>query len=103
MYQVIKKLVRPSTSVDFPKLTEIIDPAHVEHFVTNYVNTGKHIFRQANAGASELEQITIILWDSEESYNEFTADPVMTEMSLLLSQLCKSLGMTEEIEGLTSV
>ena len=45
MYQVIKKLVRPSTDVAWPKYADLADPTHLDYFDKNFSQPGKHIFR----------------------------------------------------------
>jgi hypothetical protein len=96
MYQIIKKIVRPNESVDFPFLPTVMDPIHIGHFTANYNVTGKRIFHRAEPGENSLERMIIMLWDSKESWDEFNADPVMQEMRDKTSQLFAELGITEE-------
>lgn len=101
MYQVIKKIVRPDETVEFPFLPAIADPAHLTHLNVNYEQTGKNIFREAEQGATPLERIITMFWDTKESYDEYMADPVIAEMRTAFSQVIADRGMTEETVSLT--
>jgi hypothetical protein len=101
MYQVTKKFIRPDQSVEFPNLQTKIDPAHREHFINNYVLTGKHVFRQSEYDDTELQLTTTIIWESAQAWQEFSDDPVMQELLANNSALLQSLGITEEIVSLT--
>jgi hypothetical protein len=96
MYQIIKKIVRPNESVEFPFLPAIADPAHLEHLNINYEQTGKNILREAAQGDSSLERIVTMLWDSKASYDEYEADPIIVAMRTNFLQVIADRGMTEE-------
>jgi hypothetical protein len=96
MYQIIKKIVRPNESVEFPFLPDIADPAHLEHLSVNYEQSSKNILRDTAQGDNSLERIVTMLWDSKASYDEYEADPVITEMKINFLQVISDRGMTLE-------
>jgi hypothetical protein len=92
MYQIIKKISRPDETVEIPVLSLVADPAHWDHFISNYELTGKHIFRDAVDTPSE--RTVTIYWSSKESSDEFDNDPIMQQMRNAHAQLLASLGLT---------
>lgn len=101
MYQVIKKVTRPSESVEIPVLALVANPAHWAHFITNYEETGKHIFRDAIE--TSLERTVTVYWNSKASSDEFDNDPIMQQMRSDYLQLLTSLDLTVETVSETEV
>jgi len=103
MYQIIKKLVRPGVDTPWPDTLVTMDPQLIEHFKTNHIETGKHIFRNTDDHKNGLERTLTVLWETKEAWEEFEADPLMTEMRNHVSQLFKDAGITEEIVSFSEI
>jgi hypothetical protein len=80
MWQVVRKQVRPSTSVEFydPTTSTTLDKNILKYFFQNYILTGKHIDVTKVVSEDGLTQIITVLWESQEAENEFTNDSMTT-------------------------
>jgi hypothetical protein len=96
MYQRIRKLVRPNLDTTWVDPATTTDPEHVKHYFTNYIHTGKEIFRNSEDDITGLERTETVLWASKEVWDEFAADPVMQDMRDAHSQNLKDAGILSE-------
>ena len=103
MYQVIKKLVRPSTDVAWPKYADLADPTHLDYFDKNFSQPGKHIFRNNEENPNGLDRTLTVLWESKEAYDEFMADTTMQKMAAHLAEIYAGLGITQELVSESSI
>jgi hypothetical protein len=76
MFKIIKKQIRPNTTVDFYTVT---DNELMSWLVTNYFQTGKMLPPEITTSANGLEQITTVLFQSEEVAREWKYDPFIAE------------------------
>lgn len=79
MFQIIKKQVRSSLSVDFylPSTSTTLSEADKKRFYEKYVLTGKQINVAVEISEDGLTQTLTANWVSEEAANEFVNDPEM--------------------------
>jgi hypothetical protein len=76
MFKIIKKQVRPNTSVNFYAPTDADLRAYL---LENYIRTGKMQVPETVISQDGLEQSTTVLFASEETAREWKNDPVVTE------------------------
>lgn len=78
MWQVVRKQVRPNTSVEFydPTTSSTLDRNVLRYFFQNYIVTGKHIDVTKTVSEDGLTQTITVLWESQEAETEFTNDPM---------------------------
>ena len=77
MIYVTKKFKRPSADISW-HLNSLITPEIINHFDTNYVQTGKLVMRTTDE-PDLLTLVEIEIWDTETSYNEFKNDQVFKD------------------------
>ena len=77
MWQVVRKQVRPNTTVEFydPSTSSTLDRSILQYFFQNYILTGKHIDVTKTVSEDGLTQTITVLWESQEAETEFTNDP----------------------------
>ena len=77
MWQIVRKQVRPNTSVDFydPTTSTTLDKNILRYFFQNYILTGKHIDVAKAVSEDGLTQTITVLWESQEAEAEFANDP----------------------------
>lgn len=76
MFKIIKKQVRPNTSVDFFTPTDADLRAYL---LENYFQTGKMQVPEIVISEDGLEQSTTVFFASEEIAREWKYDPVIAE------------------------
>lgn len=76
MFKIIKKQVRPNTTVGFYTVT---DNELISWLVTNYFQTGKMTPPEIAVSENGLEQTTTVFFQSEEAAREWKYDPVIAE------------------------
>lgn len=91
MFKVIKKQVRPSTSVDFYTPTDAELGAYLS---ANYFQTGKMLPPEITLSEDGLEQSTTVLFQSEDVAREWKYDPVVVEkLQTPLQAYCDANGI----------
>lgn len=77
MWQVVRKQVRPSTSVEFydPTTSVTLDKNILKYFFQQYIMPGKHIDVTKTVSEDGLTQTITVLWESETAEAEFANDP----------------------------
>lgn len=104
MYQVTKKQIRPTNTVDFFNATLHINADYLLYFTENYINTGKFILSDNARGDSDLELVSTILWSSKEAWEEFQADTrAQTEFRAVREAYFQENGITETKESATEI
>ncbi len=76
MFKIIKKQVRPNTSVNFYTATD----AGRAHLLENYIKTGKIQVPEVVISPDGLEQSTTVTFASEEVAREWKNDTVLAEI-----------------------
>ncbi len=76
MFKIIKKQVRPNTSVDFYTVTDTELRAWL---ATNYFQTGKMLPPTSVVSEDGLEQSTTVFFESEEVAREWKYHPYVVE------------------------
>jgi hypothetical protein len=78
MWQVVRKQVRPNTTVEFydPSTSSTLDRSILQYFFQNYILTGKHIDVTKTVSEDGLTQTITVLWESQEAEIEFTNEPM---------------------------
>ena len=74
MYIVTRTHTRPSTDVPFFYPKESATDEFKTYFLENYINTGKSIIIDHSHSGDNLTMTSTSLWDSEESFTEFSND-----------------------------
>lgn len=99
MFQTIKKQTRPSTNIDFYTAEQVQkNPTYLEHFMKNYVRTGKFLYNETDVSIDGLELITKAVWKDQQSVEEFRNDPVVIEQFISAkTAYLNSNNITEEI------
>lgn len=79
MYQYTVKLSRPSIDVEFfSVMGEDQDSVTFrQHWVSTYKETGKLLLLDQQLSPDRLSRTTTFFWDSEESYTQAMADPIV--------------------------
>jgi hypothetical protein len=82
MWQVVRKQVRPSTSVEFydPTTSSTLDKNILRYFFQHYIMPGKHIDVTKTVSDDGLTQTITVLWESEAAEIEFTNDSMTTAL-----------------------
>lgn len=75
MFKIIKKQVRPNTSVNFYTATD----AGRAHMLENYIQTGKIQVPEVVISPDGLEQSTTVVFASEEIAREWKDDTFLVE------------------------
>ena len=88
MYQITIKLTRPSTDVEFYSVMGEDDDsvAFRNHWNISYKQTSKLIFLDNLISEDQLTMTTIMLWDSQTTYDEAMADPIVSNKWALRKQ-----------------
>jgi hypothetical protein len=76
MFKIIKKQIRPNTSVDFYRPT---NPELLAWLSTNYFQTGKMLPPEASISEDELELSVTVSFLSEEVAREWKYNPYVVE------------------------
>ena len=78
MYKTIRQQIRPNTDVEFysPENSSNITQDMKRYLFFTYVSTGKQLDVEKTISEDGLTQTITILWDSEESNNEYMIDPI---------------------------
>lgn len=97
MFKVIRKQIRPNTSVEFWQGGR--DPAMTDefrnYFYENYVLTGKFISVTPELSSDGLELTNTAIWNSESDTNEWLADArVQEEQINKAAAYCDANGIT---------
>jgi hypothetical protein len=76
MFKVIRKQTRPNTGVPFwqGQNSPLLTAEFMTYYAEKFMSTGKFINADTTISNDGLELTTETLWDSEESYNEYTSD-----------------------------
>lgn len=78
MYQVIKTQRRPNASIEFASMdSTFINPEVRAYFGDTYKKTGKCINVDISLTDNDTLYTSIMLWNSEASYNQFVGDPFL--------------------------
>jgi len=79
MYQIISKHTRPSVDVEFYSILGSDDEsvAFLSHWEDTVKINGKLIFVDSQISEDQLTMTTIMLWDSQASYDEAMDDPIV--------------------------
>ena len=75
MFKVIKKQIRPNTSVDF----YVPNSEVLQWLSTNYIQTGKMMVPESSISENELEMTTTVLFQSEEVAREWKYNTYVVE------------------------
>lgn len=76
MFKVIKKQIRPNTSVDFYVPS---NPELLEWLYTNYFQPGKMLVPESSVSENGLELTTTVLFQSEEIAREWKYNSYVVE------------------------
>jgi hypothetical protein len=80
MYQITAKHTRPSVDVEFYSVMgeDSDNVTFRSHWDATYKQTSKLLFLDNQLSSDRLTLITMMLWESEEAYNEAIADPIVS-------------------------
>lgn len=79
MFQVIKTQRRPHANVEFASMDSSFIVAEVRaYFGNNFKKTGKCINVDISLTDNDTLYTSVMLWNTEASYNEFVSDPFLT-------------------------
>ena len=80
MYQITAKHTRPSVDVEFYSVLgrDSDSVAFRSHWDATYKQTSKLLFLDSQLSSDRLTLTTMMLWESEEAYNEAIADPIVS-------------------------
>jgi hypothetical protein len=91
MFKVIKKQVRPNTSVEFYTPT---DNEFKTWLAQNYFQTGKMLPPEVTVSEDGLEQSATVFFESEEAAREWKYDPVVVEkLHTPFQEYCEANGI----------
>ena len=79
MYKIIITAIRPSTDVEFFSVFTDSLADFRSHWNETYFLTNKVTRAETSLSIDKLSQTTTQIWNSEESYNEAMADPIVME------------------------
>lgn len=79
MYQRTIVQTRPTAETEFFNAagTDQASVEFINHWVATYRETGKLLLIDRQFSPDKLTRTTVFFWDSEESYNQAVADPVV--------------------------
>lgn len=103
MFQVTRTFTRPSTTIPFfdARSAEGTSDQFKAYFLENYINPGKSLGITHTVSSDGLVLTAISLWDNEESYNQFMADPSCASAVSFAQQYNNDNGITELTETST--
>jgi hypothetical protein len=79
MYELTLASTRPTTVVEFFSTNDAQHEDFRNNWGTKYLMTGKVMLAEITLSTDQLTQYIIHAWDSEESFNESIADPVVMD------------------------
>lgn len=82
MIKFIKTFTRPNANVEFFNAKTFMDQPSKIHMKTTYMDTGKMIPAEQQLSTDGLSLTTVVMFDTEQSLNEFKADSII-QASLL--------------------
>ena len=105
MYQIIAKHTRPSVDVEFYSIlgSDAESVAFLRHWDETFKFNGKLIFVDSQISEDQLTMTTIMLWDSQASYDEAMADPIVINKWNLRREYNRANGivLTDRTTGTT--
>jgi hypothetical protein len=103
MYSVVRKHVRPNTTIPFfnARSPEGSSEEFKTYFRTTYVDTGKNLIISSDVSSDGLELTATSIWDSEESFNQFMSDPMCIPVITSAQEYLVNNGITEVVETST--
>lgn len=96
MFLVTRTQVRPNTSIDFfGSDNPAIPPGTLIHIRDTYVVTGKQVNVERSVSEDGLTLIMKALWSSEEAFNEYKNDQIVTNNLINISTAyCEANGIS---------
>ena len=88
---VIKKFVRPSTQVDFPRRVSNSEKAHI---LENYVLPGKLLFQNLDISDDGLTRTTTRIFANQAAHNQFKTDPALDSLRAEQATYCSAHNIT---------
>jgi hypothetical protein len=101
MYENIVTSIRPTTDVEFFSVNDSQHEAFRTNWGTKYLLTGKVMLAEIDLSSDKLTQTIVHAWDSEESFKESIADPVVIDFVAKREEYNNAHGITSSRTGKT--
>jgi hypothetical protein len=101
MYELTLTSTRPTTDVEFFSANDGQHEAFRNNWGTKYLLTGKVMLAEIDLSSDKLTQTITHAWDSEESFNESIADPVVIDFATKREEYNNTHGITSSRTGKT--
>jgi hypothetical protein len=97
MWQVVRKQIRPDTSIDFFLSEQHTSPETKQYLYSTYVTTGKQLMMVKEMSDDGLTLTVTQIWQSNEDHIECKNDPVSIIIKEEFDAYIQSNGIVFEI------